>query len=46
MPQKPSRFRFVNEYRARKGEQLRAEMEAHIAQMKKKNEHKKKKKKR
>ena len=46
MPQKPSRFHFVNEYRAKKEAQLRAEMEAHIAEMKKKNEHKKKKKKR
>ena len=46
MPQKPSRFRFVNEYRAKKEAQLRAEMEAHIAEMKKKNENKKKKKKR
>ena len=46
MPQKPSRFRFINEYRAKKEAQLRAEMEAHIAEIKKKNENKKKKKKR
>ena len=46
MPQKPSRFRFVNEYRAKKEAQLKAEMEAHIAEIKRKNENKKKKKKR
>ena len=46
MEQKPSRFRFVNEYRAKKEEKQRAEIEQRIAQMKKKNQNKKKKKKR
>ncbi len=45
MEQKPSRFRFVNEYRARKEEKQRAEIEERIAQMKKKHQNAKKKKK-
>lgn len=46
MEQKPSRFRFVNEYRAKKEEEQRAEIEARIAEMKQKNQKAKKKKKR
>lgn len=45
MEQKPSRFRFVNEYRAKKEEKQRAEIEERIAQMKKKHQNRKKKKK-
>ncbi len=46
MELKPSRFRFVNEYRAKQEEKARAELEARIAEMKKKHKSKKKKKKR
>ena len=46
MEQKPSRFRFVNEYRERKKEKQRAEIEERIALMKKKQHKGKKKKKR
>ena len=46
MDQKPSRFRFVNEYRAKKEAKQREEIEARIAEMKQKHQNKKKKKKR
>ncbi len=46
MEQKPSRFRFVNEYRAKKEAKQRAEIEAHIASMKQRHQHTHKKKKR
>ncbi len=44
MKQKPSRFRFINEYRARKAEKEKAELERRIEQMKQKHQNKKKKK--
>ena len=46
MEQKPSRFRFVNEYRAKQEAKRRSELEAHIAEMKQKQNNRKKKKKR
>ena len=46
MEQKPSRFRFVNEYRAKQEAKRRAEIEAHMAEMNRKPSNRKKKKKR
>ena len=46
MKARPSRFRFINDYRARKEEKQKAEIEARIEEMRKKNQNKKKKKKR
>ncbi len=44
MKQKPSRFRFINEYRAKKEARDKAELERRIEEMKQRNQNKKKKK--
>ena len=46
MKERPSRFKFINDYRARKEAKQKAEIEARIEEMRKKNQNKKKKKKR
>ena len=46
MKERPSRFKFINDYRARKEQKQKAEIEARIEEMRKKNQNKKKKKKR
>lgn len=46
MEQKPSRFRFINEYRAKQEAKRRSELEAKMAEMKQKQSNRKKNKKR
>lgn len=46
MKERPSRFKFINEYRARKEEKQKREIEERIAEMRRKNQNRKKKKKR
>lgn len=45
MKQRPSRFKFINDYRARKAEKEKREIEERIAEMKRRNATKRKKKK-